>query len=94
MARADDSRNRQGSSVGYMRKGVGLALIVLGVALAAYGITEYVRLQNTPCWWAGFCTSPESAIYILFIPGILAAVAGILVLAILPRKYRRPRAAK
>lgn len=80
--------------MGYWRKGVGLGLIVLGVALAAYGILEYARLQNTPCWWAGFCTPPEAAIYILFIPGVLAAVAGILVLVILPRKYRRPRAAK
>ncbi len=76
--------------MGYVRKGVGFGLIILGAALAVYGVLEYLRLQNTPCWWAGFCTAPEAAIYILVIPGAAAAIVGVLVLVFLPKKAKWP----
>ncbi len=76
--------------MGYIRKGVGFGAIILGAALALYGVLEYIRLQSAACWWAGFCTAPEAALYILVIPGAGLVVAGILVLTILPRKAEWP----
>lgn len=69
-------------------KVLGIALIALGGALAAYGLLEVVRILNSPCAVASWCPSPELALYTLCLSGALVVVLGIMVLAN-PRKRAR-----
>ncbi len=69
-------------------KPVGIGLLILGAAVAVYGLTEYVRMTNAPCLWPSLCLDPGPAIYFLIVPGIAMAVCGVVVFLVAPKKIR------
>ncbi len=80
-------REPQGLPVNYW-KPVGIGLVVIGAVLAAYGLTEYLRMANAPCLWPSLCLAPDPAIYYLIVPGVAMAVCGVVVFLAAPKKVR------